>query len=94
MKEEKIKPLPIIKSFIDYFLRRGKKVLGLRNAHFDHFSIDIHPDRGTVWVWFHSSRKIIARAWFTFDGRSIEAMDYRKEGLETEVVTQGKPEDA
>ena len=77
MKEKRIKPLPIVKTFIDYFVHRGKRVLKLKDADFETASIDVHPERGTIWVWFHGSKRIIARVYFTFDGHFVEMLDYR-----------------
>ena len=79
MKEGKIKSLPCIKEFADYIVRRGKKVLKLKKAEFDHASIDVHPDSKTIWVWFHTSERVIGRAQFTFDGRCYHKLDNRKE---------------
>jgi len=69
MKKEKVKPLPMVTVFIDYFVRRAKRVLGLTNADFKTVSIDVHPERGTIWVWFHVPESVLARAQFYFDGQ-------------------------
>ncbi len=79
MKKEKIKALSFVIELADYFERRAKRVLKLKlkDGDYDHVSIDIHPDRGTVWVWLHGVDKIIGRAHFTFDGRCQDKLDCR-----------------
>ncbi len=76
-QEKKIKPLPAVKELIDYLVRRAKKVLKLKNADFHHVSIDLHPERGTIWVWMHGSDEIVAYAQFTLDGRCFNTNDNR-----------------
>ena len=78
MKKEKIKALPVVKAFTDYIVRRGKRVLGLKDAEFDHASIDVHPNSKTIWVWFHTSERVIGRAQFTFDGLCYHKLDNRE----------------
>lgn len=94
MKKEKIKPLPFVKEFVGYFVRRAKRALKLKNSEFKTLSMDVSPHRGNVWVWFYDEHKVIARTQFHFDGQCYDKHYYRKEEIETEVVTQGKPEDA
>ena len=77
MKKEKIKPLPVVKKFVGYIVRRAQRVLGLKNADFDHASIDVLPDRGTIWVWFHNPDKVIGRVQLYFDGRCYDKLDNR-----------------
>jgi len=79
MKEEKIKSLPFVKKLSVYFLRRAKRVLKLKSSEFNIVSIDIHPERGTIWVWFHTSERVIGRAQFNFDGQCYHKLDNRKE---------------
>jgi len=79
MKKGKIKALPFIQEFINYILLRAMRVLRLKLADFDHASIDVHPDRGTIWVWIHGKEEIIARAQFYFDGRCFSKVDNREE---------------
>ena len=80
MKEEKIKTLSFIQEFTNYIVLRAMRVLRLKNADFDHASIDVHPDAKTIWVWIHSKEAIIGRAQFNFDGRCYSKVDNRKEG--------------
>ena len=80
MSEKEIQPLPFVKQFSDYFVRRAKRVLKLKDSEFKTVSIDLHPERGTIWVWFHEPARIVARAQFYFDGRYFDKLDYRKEG--------------
>ena len=77
MKKEKIKSLPVITEFIDYFVSRAKRVLQLKKADFHHASIDAHPDRGTIWVWMHGSDEIVGYAQFYFDGHCFNKKDNR-----------------
>jgi len=77
MKKEKTKKLPFVQEFVSYFVKRGKRVLKLKDTDFDHPSIDVHPDTGTIWVWFHGVERIVARAQFTFDGLCYGKYDYR-----------------
>ena len=76
MNKEKTKPLPVVKAFTDYFVHRAKRVLGLTNADFATVSIDAHPERRTVWVWFHVPERVIARAQFYFNGQCYEKVNY------------------
>lgn len=93
MKKEEIKSLFIVKEFTDYFVRRAKKVLKVKNSEIETTGIDVHPERGTIWVWFHCKHNLI-RAQFYFDGQCFDKYDDRETGIKTEIVTQGKPEDA
>ena len=77
MKGKTIKALPFVKEFADYFVRRAKRVLKLRNEDFKTSSIDVFVERGTIWVWFHNPDKIDGRAQFKFDGRCYYKVDYR-----------------
>lgn len=79
MKKEKIKPLSFVTELFVYFERRARRVLQLRKADYDHVSIDVHPDRGTIWVWLHNPASIVGRAQFTFDGRCHDKQDCRVE---------------
>ena len=76
-KGKKIKTLSFIKEFYIYFEHRARRVLKLKRADYDHLSIDVHPDRGTVWVWLHNPDKIVGRAQFKFDGRCYDKLDCR-----------------
>lgn len=78
MKKEKIKSLPIIEDFIIYIVRRAKRVLKIKDSEFKSISIDVHPERGTIWVWFHMPEKVIARVQFYVDGRCYEKSEYRE----------------
>jgi len=82
MKEEKIKPLPFVKEFSDYFVNRAKRILKLRNVEFDNINIDFWDHLKEIWIWFFKDGLgIIARAQFTIDGRQIgTVIDHRKEG--------------
>lgn len=79
MKKEQIKALPLVNDFINYFSRRAKRVLKIKNSEFRNLSIDIDPDpkRMTIWVWFYISEKVIARVQFYFNGRCFKKTDYR-----------------
>ena len=77
MKEEKIKPLPCVKEFIDYFTQKAKRVLKLKNRDFDTVHIDYFSctSPGTICVWFHRrlGARIVGRISFTPDGKRKEA---------------------
>jgi len=79
MKKTKIKPLPVIKTFTAYIVGRGKRALGLKNAEFDHVSIDVDPKRGTIWVWFHAPERVVGRVQLYFNGRCYHKLDWRPE---------------
>ena len=81
MKEGKIKPLPIFKEFLNYFFRRAKKILKLKNSEFKSFSIDIWSSGKYLWVWFYGENSVIvARVTFTIDGKKDgDVIDHRKE---------------
>ena len=78
MKKQKIKPLPVVKEFANYIVTRAKRVLKISNKEFETVSIDVHPERRTIWVWFHNLEKVIARAQFYCNGQCYEKIDYRK----------------
>ena len=93
MKKEKIKQLPVFKEFWNYFLRRAKKVLKLRNSEFEAVHIDIKDKE--IQLWFFVKTNIVARVQFTPDGKRYgDVRDNRKSEPEAEIATQGKPEDA
>ena len=81
MKEEKIKPLPIVKEFSNYFLRRAKKILKLKKSGFESFSVELWNTGKNVWVWFYGENSVIvARVTFTTDGKKDgDVIDHRKE---------------
>lgn len=68
MKEEKIKPLPIVKAYADYWIKRGKKVLKIKKGQYKKVNVD-YTSRGFVYVWFHGEDEIVANATFTLDGK-------------------------
>jgi len=82
MKEEIIKPLPLVKEFSDYFVNRAKKILKLKNSEFKSFGIDIWNSGKNLWVWFYGENSVIvARVTFTADGKKDgDVIDHRKEG--------------
>jgi len=82
VKKEKIKPLPFVKEFSDYFFRRAKKILKLKNSEFKSFSIDTWSSGKYLWVWFYGENSVIvARVTFTVDGKKDgDVIDNRKEG--------------
>lgn len=77
MKRGKIKQLPCVEEFTNYIIRRAKRVLKIKDKEFNTLSIDVHPDRGTIWVWFHIPEQVIGRVQFYVDGRCYEKSDYR-----------------
>ena len=80
MKKEKTKTLPFVKEFSDYFVQRAKRALKLKNSEFETSSISVHPERGTIWVWFYGPKKVISYAQFKFDGHCYRKSDNREEG--------------
>lgn len=68
MKKQKIKPLPIVKAFSDYWIRRGKKVLKIKKGQYKTVTVD-YTTRGFVYVWFHGEDEIVGNATFTLDGK-------------------------
>ena len=70
MKKEKIKPLPAVKAFTDYFIRKAKRSLRLKKADFDRVNID-YTSRGTIWVWFFKDKKnvLVGKVVYNVDGR-------------------------
>ncbi len=76
MSEEKIKPLPFVKEFADYFIQRAKRVLKLKNKDFDTIHIDYYncTNPETIMVWFHrkSLERIVGSVNFTLDGKQKE----------------------
>ena len=81
MKEEKIEPLPCFRDFFNYFTKRAKRVLKLKNDEFDSIHMDVYndcPSTGNIVVWFFKKTEIIAKIDFLEDGRCINKFDYRK----------------
>jgi hypothetical protein len=98
MKKEKIKSLPIVKSYADYFLARAKRILKLKNSEFESVHVDL-VDLRSIDVWFFYKTNVVARIQFTPDGQIKDKEDMidkrkAKSNPNTETITQGKPEDA
>ncbi len=68
MKKEKIKALPVVKAYADYFVCRAKRILKLKNSEFEAIHIDLH-DFLSIDVWFFLETKIVARVLFALDGQ-------------------------
>ena len=83
MKEEKIKALPFVKEFSEYFIQKAKRALKLRNKDFDTVHIDYYSctNPGTIYVWFHreSKKGIVGKVSFTFDGKQTDKTDNKEE---------------
>lgn len=81
MKEGKITQLPIVKEFSNYFFRKAKKILGLKNPEFKSFKVELWNTGKNVWVWFYGENSVIvARVTFTTDGKKDgDVIDHRKE---------------
>jgi len=77
MKKEKIKPLPVVKAFALYWLRRARRVLKLKQSEYDSFHIDYMHTENIVEVWFFSETAIVAWAIFDHDGRTKRSQDNR-----------------
>jgi len=79
MKKQKNKPLPVVKEFADYFIRRARRVLKMKVADYDSVHIEYWDDTGKVWVWFHSSARkgIVARVDFHINGKTDVVVDHR-----------------
>jgi len=69
MKEEEIEQMS--KAFANYFTRKAKRVLKLKNKDFDSVHIDYFSDTASIWVWFHRKTKdgIVGRVDFTLNGK-------------------------
>ena len=81
MKEEKIKPLFVVKAYARYFIRRARKVLNMKITEYDSFHVDLH-DLDSVGVWFFCKTNVLAHVQFTVDGRIEDKdniIDKRKE---------------
>lgn len=76
MKEDKIKALPVVKAYSDYFVRRAKRIFKLKNKEFEIVHVDLF-DLKYVEVWFFAETKIVAHAKFMSNGRLIDTMDNR-----------------
>ena len=68
MKKEKIKPLPVVKAYTDYWIRRARKVLKVKKGQYKSANVD-YTTRGFVYVWFHGADDVVANATFTLDGK-------------------------
>lgn len=71
MKKPKIKPLPIVKAYTDYWLRRARKILKVKKGQYKSVSVD-YTTRGFVYVWFHGSDEVVAHTTFTLDGKHYQ----------------------
>jgi len=78
MKEKKINPLPLVKAFTDYFIRRAKRILKIKNSEFTSITLDVFIRSGHIWIWFHSRNGIVAKVEFESNGRKIVKTDYRR----------------
>ncbi len=54
MKNEIIKPLPIVTAYTGYFIRRAKKALKLTGKDFRSVSVDYNTRSRKIHVWFHA----------------------------------------
>jgi len=79
MKKETIKPLPVVKAYTDYFARRAKRVLKLKDSDYEHINIDFYGRTGVVCAWVHGKEGVIGRAEFESDGRLKATYDSRPE---------------
>ena len=86
MKKEKIKALPVVIKYAEYFIRRAKRVLKLKDVDIDHIGIDFIGRSGQICVWIHGKDKILARAQFESDGTVIDKYDNRIEEKEWKRV--------
>ncbi len=68
MKKEKIKPLPMVKTYTDYWIRRARRVLKVKKGQYKNANVE-YTTRGFVYVWFHGEENIVANATFTLDGK-------------------------
>lgn len=89
MKKDKIKPLPIVKAYADYFVRRAKRILKLKESDYNNINIDFYGRSGMICVWIHGKDSIIARVEFESDGKIRDKYDYRQ--LRKKI--KEKPED-
>lgn len=76
MKKEKIKALPVVIKYVEYFVRRAKRVLGLTNSEYNEYHVDLINSED-VEVWFFKKTGIVAQVKFTADGRKKDTMDRR-----------------
>lgn len=71
MKKAKIKPLPAVKEFEKYFLRRAKRVLKLKKGEFDSYHIEYLSTRQIIKAWFFVDCSVIGHADFDVAGKRI-----------------------
>ncbi len=76
MKKEKIKALPVVIKYVEYFVRRAKRVLSLTNSEYNECHIDL-INLDDVEVWFFKKSGVVARVKFTTGGRKKDTMDRR-----------------
>ena len=77
MEKEKIKPLPVVRVYAQYWLRRARRVLKLRKSEYDCFHIDYMHTDNNVDVWFFCETDVIAWAIFNHNGHKISVGDKR-----------------
>ena len=78
MKAKKLESLPCVKEFSNYFVRKAKRVLGVKNSEFNSIHIDL-IELESIEVWFFAETKVLARAQFTGRGQLKDKWDNRKE---------------
>jgi len=78
MKKQKIKALPVVKAFRNYFINRAKRVLKLTKKEYDSFHIDYMHGPDAVEIWFFHETGIVAWVTFTHDGCTKSIDDKRK----------------
>lgn len=67
MAKEPIKHLPVVKAFVDYFVRKAKKDLKIKRRDYKTASVE-YSSRGSVYVWFHGTEAIVAWTSYKADG--------------------------
>lgn len=77
MKKEKIKPLPVVKAYTLYWLRRARRMLKLKQSEYDNFHIDYTHEADAVEVWFFTETAVVGWVTFQHDGRKTSVGDNR-----------------
>ena len=72
MKKDKVKPLPVVKAFSEYFIRKAKKDLGIKRGYYKTASVE-YTMRGFVYVWFFPPTDITTPIHITYNADGTKA---------------------
>ncbi len=67
MAKHPIEHLPVVKAYVEYFMRRAKKDLKIKRAAYSDASVE-YSTRGKVYVWFFLTNGGVETITYNADG--------------------------